>query len=70
MSGGQKARISIARALYSNADIYLLDDILSAVDSAVGEHIMNDCILDFLKDKTRVVVTHQTHYIPKRCKVF
>lgn len=40
LSGGQKARISLARALYSNQDIYLLDDILSAVDVHVGEFLM------------------------------
>ena len=48
MSGGQKARISIARALYSEADIYLFDDPLSAVDATVGGHIMNECVLKFL----------------------
>lgn len=39
LSGGQKARISLARALYTNADVYLLDDPLSAVDTAVGKHL-------------------------------
>ena len=44
LSGGQKQRISLARSLYSNADIYLLDDPLSAVDSHVGKHIFDNVI--------------------------
>ena len=44
MSGGQKQRISLARAVYQNADIYLLDDPLSAVDSHVGKHIFQKVI--------------------------
>ena len=58
ISGGQKARISLARAVYSNSDIYLLDDPLSAVDPEVANKIFNDCIKHFLKDKLRVLVTH------------
>ena len=58
LSGGQKARISLARALYSNADIYLLDDTLSAVDFHVGNFIIKDCIDGFLKNKTRILITH------------
>ena len=49
ISGGQKARISLARACYSNADIYLLDDPLSAVDSQVAKHLVNECLRGFLK---------------------
>jgi len=51
ISGGQKARISLARAIYSNADIVLLDDPLSAVDPEVANKIFEECILGVLKDK-------------------
>ena len=63
MSGGQKARISFARALYSNKDIYLLDDILSAVDVHVGRFLMEESILDYLKGKTIVMPTHAVKYL-------
>lgn len=46
LSGGQKSRIAIARALYQDADIYLLDDPLSAIDVHVGKHIFEKCIVD------------------------
>ncbi|KAL9971696.1 hypothetical protein ACROYT_G017896 [Oculina patagonica] len=58
LSGGQQARVELARAVYSNADIYLLDDPLSAVDSKVGHHIFSTCINGLLQDKTRLMVTH------------
>ena len=44
MSGGQKQRVSLARAIYNDADVYLLDDPLSAVDSHVGKHIFDEVI--------------------------
>ena len=62
LSGGQKARVSIARALYSDSDIYLFDDPISALDAHVGRNIMNNCICDYLKDKTRILVTHAIQY--------
>lgn len=63
LSGGQKARINLARAVYANKDIVLLDDVLSAVDARVGKHIMNNCLLGLLKDKTRILATHQLSLI-------
>lgn len=58
LSGGQRARVELARAVYSRADIYLLDDPLSAVDAKVGQHIFRECISGILSDKTRLVITH------------
>ena len=58
ISGGQKARISLARAVYADADIYLFDDPLSAVDPEVAKLIFDECIRGFLKNKLRVLVTH------------
>ncbi|CAD8125126.1 unnamed protein product [Paramecium sonneborni] len=58
LSGGQKARISLARAIYSDADILLLDDPISAVDAHVGNFIMNECFNGYLKNKTRILITH------------
>ena len=58
LSGGQRARVSLARAVYADADLYLLDDPLSAVDAKVGEHIFNKCICDQLCDKIRILVSH------------
>lgn len=63
LSGGQKARISLARAVYKQADIYLLDDPLSAVDSHVGKHLFQECIQQFLKNKICILVTHQLQHL-------
>ncbi|XP_072391048.1 ATP-binding cassette sub-family C member 4-like isoform X2 [Diabrotica undecimpunctata] len=63
LSGGQKARINLARAVYRDADIYLLDDPLSAVDSEVGRRIFDDCVKNYLKYKTRLLVTHHLQYL-------
>ncbi|XP_072387967.1 ATP-binding cassette sub-family C member 4-like [Diabrotica undecimpunctata] len=63
LSGGQKARINLARAVYREKDIYLLDDPLSAVDIHVSKVLYDECINGFLKNKTRVLVTHQVHYL-------
>ncbi|KAH8312051.1 hypothetical protein KR044_009125 [Drosophila immigrans] len=63
LSGGQRARVNLARAVYRKADIYLLDDPLSAVDTHVGKHIFEKCIRDFLSNKIRILVTHQVQYL-------
>uniref|UniRef100_A0A8C8SY07 ATP-binding cassette sub-family C member 5 n=1 Tax=Pelusios castaneus TaxID=367368 RepID=A0A8C8SY07_9SAUR len=63
LSGGQKQRISLARAVYSNRDIYLLDDPFSAVDAHVGKSIFEECIKEALKEKTVVLITHQLQYL-------
>ncbi|CAL6068134.1 Xenobiotic-transporting_ATPase / Multidrug resistance-associated protein [Hexamita inflata] len=64
LSGGQRARISLARAIYNDADIYLLDDPLSAVDAHVGKRIWNEVIIGYLQQfgKTVLIASHQTHY--------
>lgn len=64
LSGGQRARINLARALYRQTDIYLLDDPLSAVDAHVSAHLFHDCISKYLHGKTRILVTHQLQYLP------
>ncbi|KAM7180183.1 multidrug resistance-associated protein 1-like isoform 2-T2 [Macrochelys suwanniensis] len=67
ISGGQKQRVSLARAVYSNADLYLLDDPLSAVDVHVGKHLFEKLIgpSGLLKNKTRILVTHNLTLLPQ-----
>ncbi|CCH46809.1 putative membrane protein [Wickerhamomyces ciferrii] len=69
LSGGQKARINLARAIYTNRDVYLFDDILSAVDANVGKHIIDNCLLGYIKDKTRILASHQLSLINKADRV-
>jgi ABC-type multidrug transport system fused ATPase/permease subunit len=63
LSGGQKARVSVARAAYSDADTILFDDPLSALDPEVAKQLFNDCIVEFLSDKTRLLVTNQIQFL-------
>ncbi|XP_063223831.1 ATP-binding cassette sub-family C member 4-like [Bacillus rossius redtenbacheri] len=63
LSGGQRARINLARCVYRRADVYLLDDPLSAVDTHVSKHLLEECISGFLASKTRLLATHQLQHI-------
>uniref|UniRef100_A0A8C5GMU9 ATP-binding cassette, sub-family C (CFTR/MRP), member 10 n=1 Tax=Gouania willdenowi TaxID=441366 RepID=A0A8C5GMU9_GOUWI len=65
LSGGQKARLALARAVYMDKDIYLLDDPLAAVDPDVAEHLMTKCIMGLLKKKTRILCTHRIEFADK-----
>lgn len=65
LSGGQKQRLNLARAVYDNADIYLLDDPLSALDSDVGARVFRECVRGSLGGKTRLLITHQLNVLPE-----
>nr|XP_033792775.1 multidrug resistance-associated protein 7 isoform X2 [Geotrypetes seraphini] len=65
LSGGQKARVALARAVYQNKEIYLFDDPLAAVDADVASHIMEKCILGILRHKTRILCTHRLEILDK-----
>ncbi|XP_024611027.1 multidrug resistance-associated protein 4-like [Neophocaena asiaeorientalis asiaeorientalis] len=63
LSGGQKARVNLARAVYQDADIYLLDDPLSAVDAEVSRHLFELCVRQALHEKIAILVTRQSQYL-------
>ncbi|BFI05699.1 protein MpABCC1 [Marchantia polymorpha subsp. ruderalis] len=63
LSGGQKQRIQLARAVYQEADVYLLDDIFSAVDAHTGSSLFQECVRGTLKSKTLLLVTHQVEFL-------
>ncbi|XP_012456104.1 ABC transporter C family member 8 [Gossypium raimondii] len=63
MSGGQKQRIQLARAVYDDADVYLLDDPFSAVDAHTASVLFNDCVMTALEKKTVILVTHQVEFL-------
>lgn len=67
LSGGQKQRVSLARAVYNNADIYILDDPLSAVDAHVGKYLFEHVLgpKGLLQKKTRILVTHSISFLPQ-----
>uniref|UniRef100_A0A0U9HVH0 Putative ABCC protein n=1 Tax=Chrysomela populi TaxID=154003 RepID=A0A0U9HVH0_CHRPP len=70
LSGGQRARINLARAVYKEADIYLLDDPLSAVDAHVGKQLFEECISSYLAHKCVILVTHQLQYLKKIKRIY
>ncbi|KAL9928388.1 ATP-binding cassette sub-family C member 10 isoform 1-T2 [Glossina fuscipes fuscipes] len=57
LSGGQRIRLALARAVYQNKKVYIFDDILASLDAHVANHIVKNCLLGLLKDKTRIIVT-------------
>ena len=69
LSGGQRARVSMARALYSDADLYLLDDSLSSVDAEVGNHIFENYICNALRDRLCIFVTNQPCYMKQSDRI-
>ncbi|CAA6663604.1 unnamed protein product [Spirodela intermedia] len=69
LSGGQKQRVQLARAVYSDADIYLLDDPFSAVDAHTASILFHDCVMAALRKKTVILVTHQVEFLTETDKI-
>ena len=69
LSGGQRSRVSLARAVYSNADIYLLDDPLRALDANVSAHVFDKCICGLLSRQLRLLVTHKVDHLAKSDRI-
>ncbi|XP_077017993.1 ATP-binding cassette sub-family C member 10 isoform X2 [Tamandua tetradactyla] len=65
LSGGQRARIALARAVYQEKELYLLDDPLAAVDADVANHLLHRCILGVLSHTTRLLCTHRTEFLER-----
>ena len=65
LSGGQKARLGLARAVYADKDIYLMDDPISALDAHVRKQIINNVYFGVLRDRTRILVTHAIDFLSK-----
>lgn len=63
LSGGQKARVSVARAAYADADTIIFDDPLSALDPEVAKQLFMDCIVEYMKGKTRLLITNQIQFL-------
>lgn len=63
LSGGQKARVSLARAVYSDKDLLLMDDPISALDANVKKKIFLNVFRKHCKDKTRVLATHAVDFL-------
>ncbi|KAF4340544.1 ATP-dependent bile acid permease [Fusarium beomiforme] len=69
LSGGQKWRVTLARAIYSRAEILVMDDVFSAVDAHVGRHIFEKCVAgDICKGRTRILVTHHVALVQSKAK--
>ena len=69
LSGGQKARVTLARAIYSRAEILIMDDVFSAVDAHVGRHIFDKCVTgEICKGRTRILVTHHVALVQPKTK--
>ncbi len=64
LSGGQKSRLSLARAVYNERDIYLFDDPISSLDADVGKKVFSECFMNHLKNKTRILATHNIKFLP------
>nr|CCA18266.1 MultidrugResistance like protein 1 putative [Albugo laibachii Nc14] len=69
LSGGQRTRVAIARAVYHDADIYILDDVLSAVDSHVASEIFEECIKKKLADKLVLLATHSLSFLSQCSRI-
>ncbi|KAJ2464793.1 Canalicular multispecific organic anion transporter 1 [Coemansia sp. RSA 2337] len=71
LSGGQKTRLALARAIYMEADVFIFDDLLSAVDAHVERHLVERVLAGngLLANKTRILVTHAEHVVPLCDKV-
>jgi ATP-binding cassette, subfamily C (CFTR/MRP), member 1 len=69
MSGGQRQRLNIARSVYSQADIFVFDDPLSALDAHVTADVFRLCLKEHLREKTRVLVTNQLHLMPQMDRI-
>ncbi|KAJ3262529.1 Multidrug resistance-associated protein 4 [Boothiomyces macroporosus] len=69
LSGGQKARVALARAVYYDAELYILDDPLSAVDTKVARILFEECICGALSSKTVILVTHQLQFVQSCSKI-
>ncbi|KAM5355421.1 hypothetical protein ACJ41O_002067 [Fusarium nematophilum] len=69
LSGGQKWRVTLARAIYSRAEVLVMDDVFSAVDAHVGRHIFEKCVAgDICKGRTRILVTHHVALVQSKAK--
>ncbi|KAJ3361542.1 hypothetical protein GGF31_002219 [Allomyces arbusculus] len=66
LSGGQKARVSLARACFMDADVVVLDDVLAAVDAPTAAHLFAECLLGELQGRTRVLVSHNVSLVAPR----